>query len=454
MERPEPRTLLERLVQQGDRTLEEICEDFERCARHHNERGATLSLRQLGRWMTGAVTNARPASRRVAQHLWGHDFKKLLGPPDASTQIVSSAGKAASVVQIISRQEARQENGTFLASLQEEVMMAAEESARFVRRAGVTVTPEVLEQLDTDVKMLAMEYRRRSPYASFRPLAGLRRDVFDMIDRHPQLTHLPGLYRVASQLSALLAHASFELGQPDAADSHARTALLCADLAGDDTLRPYIRWVQSCVAYWRSDYRDAADLAQGGQSFAGKSNDLLRLASQEARALAATGDEREADRALGVATNARDHATEGTRPVGHFYFPPGVAAYNASDARLALGGEANARLAISVAQEALELFTTPEGGHSPDNVAIAQLDLVTAQLALHDLDGASEHAKVVLQLPSEHRTASIIKRIAKIDQTLAGEAFDKATLASDLREQIAVFTAYPAARDLPPLTIP
>ncbi len=454
MERPEPRTLLERLVQQGDRTQEEICEDFERCARRNNERGATLSIRQLGRWMAGEVDNARPASRRVAQQLWGHGFKTLLGPPDADAEAVTQTGKAATVVQIITKQEIRQETGTLSASLQEEIAMAAEESARFVRRSGVTVTPEVLEQLDTDVKMLAVEYRRRPPYASFRPLAGLRRDVFDMIDRHPQLTHLPGLYRVASQLSALLAHTSFSLGQPDASDSHARTALLCADLAGDDTLRPYIRWVQSKAACSRGDYPDAADLAHSGQRFAREGNDLVRLASQRALALAATGDDREVDRALGVATNARDHATEGTRPVGHFYFPPGVAAYNASDARLALGGEANASLAISAAQEALELFTTPEGGHSLANVAHAQLDLAAARLVLHDLDGASVHAQAVLQLPSEYRTAGIIKKIAKIDHKLANEAFDNVTMASDIREQIAVFSAYPAARDLPQLTTP
>ena len=93
-------------------------------------------------------------------------------------------------------------------------------------------------------------------------------------------------------------------------------------------------------------------------------------------------------------------------------------------------------------------------GTQPGNVARAQLDLVAAQLALRDLDGASVHAQSVLQLPSECRTAGIIRKIAKIDQTLAGEAFDEVTLLSDLREQIAVFSAYPAARDLPQLTTP
>ncbi|MGH3697139.1 MAG: hypothetical protein ACRDRX_24685 [Pseudonocardiaceae bacterium] len=74
-------------------------------------------------------------------------------------------------------------------------------------------------------------------------------------------------------------------------------------------------------------------------------------------------------------------------------------------------GETNARLAASQTQEALDLFATPDGGHSPAKFATAQLDLVTAQLALHDLDGAGVHAQAVLQLPSEHRTVSITEHI-------------------------------------------
>ncbi|MGH3888779.1 MAG: hypothetical protein ACRDSZ_19845 [Pseudonocardiaceae bacterium] len=449
MERPQPRTLLERLIQDSDRTLEEMCKDFERCARENRERGATLSVRQLGRWMAGAVDNARPASRRVARRLWGHSFKKLLGPPDVSTEAVAQAKEVATVVQIASQHEIRQETGRLPASFQEEIVMAAEESARFVRQTGVAVTPEVLEQLDADVKWLAVEYRRRPKYAVFRPLAGLRRDVFDMIDRHPRPSHLTDLYRVAGQLSSLLALASFDLGQPYAADNHARTAWLCADLAGDDTLRAYIRWVQSSVAYWRGEFRDAAELTRSGHRFAGGGSDLLRLASQEARALAAARDDREADRALGAAANARDRAAEGIRPAGVFYFEPGVAAYFASDARLSLGGEANARLAVSEAEEALELLgAAPEGEH-PEQTAAAQLDLVAAQLALNDLDGASVHAQVVLRLPSENRTVPVMGRMAKIDQALDSAAFKDVILASDLREQIAVFSAYPATRELP-----
>jgi hypothetical protein len=337
-------------------------------------------------------------------------------------------------------------------SFQEEIVMAAEESARFVRRTGVAVTPEVLEQLDADVRWLAVEYLRRPKYAMFRPLAGLRRDVFDVIDRHPRPAYLVDLYRVAGQLSALLADASFDLGQPYAADSHARTAWLCADLAGDDTLRPYIRGGQCNVAYWRGEYRDAAELGRSEQRFASGGSDLLRGASHEARALAAAGEEREADRALRVAADARDRAAEETHPAGIFYFAPSRAACYASDARLLLGGETNVRLAVSAAEEALELLgAAPEQENSTELTAAAQLDLVAAHLALNDLDGASAHGRAVLQLPSENRTVPIIGRMAKIDQALTGAAFENVIPASDLREQIALFSAYPAAHELPQL---
>jgi hypothetical protein len=143
---------------------------------------------------------------------------------------------------------------------------------------------------------------------------------------------------------------------------------------------------------------------------------------------------------------------DGARPAGVFYFAPGKAAYYASEVRLSLGGEANFRLAATAAEEALELLAAaPEREQSVELIAAAQLDLIAAQLALNDLDGANAHAQTVLQLPSENRTVPIIGRMAKINQTLADEAFENVTSASDLREQIAMFCAYPAARELPQL---
>ncbi len=184
---------------------------------------------------------ARKPARRVAREVWGHSFDELVSLVDPTNSLT--------VVRTPTVKLDYQVDQTLGVSrptaLAEEVLMAAEEASRFVRRAGVAVTPELLEQLDADVRSLAIEYLRFPPYAVFRRIATLRSDIFDLLDRHPRPEYVRDLYRVAGRVSAMLAHASNDLGHPDAADAHARTAWLCADLAGDRRLGAYIRWVQS-----------------------------------------------------------------------------------------------------------------------------------------------------------------------------------------------------------------
>jgi hypothetical protein len=72
-----PRTLLEQLIRAGDRTLHEWSDLFNALA--PPGANASMSPRQLQRWMAGQVRTARPASRRVAEQLWGHPFSILLG---------------------------------------------------------------------------------------------------------------------------------------------------------------------------------------------------------------------------------------------------------------------------------------------------------------------------------------------------------------------------------------
>src|SRR4051812_45469892 len=88
------RTLLEQLIHDSDRTVEEHCADFLQLASKMGERSASVSVRQLGRWMAGEVVNARPASRRVAKELWGHDFKRLLQSPAADEPAEGSSAAA------------------------------------------------------------------------------------------------------------------------------------------------------------------------------------------------------------------------------------------------------------------------------------------------------------------------------------------------------------------------
>lgn len=286
-----------------------------------------------------------------------------------------------------------------------------------------------------------------------RPLSQLRREVFEFLDARQRPTVLPSLYRVAGQLCALLAHACSDLGQAYAAETHTRTAWLCADLAEDDQLRAYVRWVQSNIAFWNGDLLRAADLAHSGQRYATAGTGLLRLASQEARAYAAASDHREAGRALATAQAARSHAsTADDRPGGVFSFAPGKAAYYASEARLALGGKENVERAVTDAEEALRLFAAePPSEHCPEFSAAAQLDLVAAYLALNDLHAAEEHLQPVFAIPAESRTLPIVKRMRQTDGVLSTAPFATSALVPDLRERIRLFTAYTATREIPEL---
>lgn len=327
--------------------------------------------------------------------------------------------------------------------------MVTEESARFVRAARGGVDHDVLDQLNSDVRQLAVDYLVKPPLALFRPLSRLRLDVFDMLDARQRPNVLPPLYSVAGRLCALLAHASADLGHGYAAETHTRTAWLCADLADDDGLRAYVRWVQSNVAFWDGDYRQAAELAHSGQRHATKGTNLLRLASQEARAWAACGETAAVERALAATTNARDQGTADDQ-AGVFRFDPGKAAYYTSEVRLALGGRRNAERAAEAARESLRLFAeAPESQRSPEFVAAARLDLANAHLALNDLDGAAEQIRTVMGLPVESRTQPIVGRVTSAGQTLLEDRFTRSAQSAQLREEIAMFRAYPAQRDLP-----
>ncbi len=450
-DRSDPRTLLERLIQESDRTVEEHCENFQRRARELHERGATLSVRQLARWMAGQVDNARPASRRVAKELWGYSFKALLGSPDAGrggTVQVVEVPRTATIVSGVGTPAAID---VVPISLQEEIAMAADDAARFARRAGVSINSELIEQFDSDVRKLAVDYLRRPPYAVFRPLAALRREIFDAVDRHPRPEFLSDLYRVGGRVSALLAHASSDLGHLYAADSHARTAWICADLAEDRPFGAYVRWVQSHIAYWRGDYDDAVQIAQSGRVVSAYPDDNLRLLSQEARAYAAMRDERGANRALVSAADIRAQlAGEPGSAAGVFHFGPGKAAYYSSEARLSLGGDTNIRGAVRDAEEALVLLSSsPARDNSVELVAAARLDLTSALLATNDLDAAIEQISGALELPTENRTVPIVGRASDIYDALGGQVFVGVAQAEEVRERISLFQAYPAARELP-----
>jgi hypothetical protein len=82
VDQPACRTRLAQLLAGRHQTREEVVAAFDDRARQLRE-PATLSLRQLDRWLTGTVAGLpRPTACRVAESLWGEPISRLLGPPE------------------------------------------------------------------------------------------------------------------------------------------------------------------------------------------------------------------------------------------------------------------------------------------------------------------------------------------------------------------------------------
>jgi hypothetical protein len=157
-----------------------------------------------------------------------------------------------------------------------------------------------------------------------------------LIAGRQQPRHTTGLYKIAGQICALLTQATFDLGYPHAATTHARTALHCAEMAGYTPLRPFIRYVQSNIAYWDGRYAEAAALIESALPDATSGTALLRLASHQARIHAARHQPGDVTRALALAATASTDPTP-DEP-GTFGFDTGAAALCASETHYALGG--------------------------------------------------------------------------------------------------------------------
>ncbi|MFC4912282.1 hypothetical protein [Actinomadura gamaensis] len=430
-------TLLAALAAARHWTARDAVAEFGRTAERLNE-SYRPSERQWERWCAGEIkVGPRPLCCRVLEKMFGRPVAELFAPPPLIAQD-SPWPDGYSAGTYWSRARFVPEPGS---PMDEEIAVVADDSARFARRVR-RVDEHALEQLDADVRQLAYDYLRRPPYFTFRRVADLRTEVFAMLDERHPLEQERRLYQVAGQLCGLLAHASADLGHPHEADTHARTALVCAELTDDNPLRTYVRWVQSNVAYWQGDYRKAAAIAHTGRDYAASGTALLRLASQEARALAATRDGSEFGRAIGDARDARDSASEADEP-GVFRFSPGKAAYYASEAYFAMGSPGNIRQAQQQAQESIQLLANDPDDQGAELLAAARLDLVAAHLAGDDLDGAAEHLAPILSMSPEHRTMPVVQRVWKIGKQLT--ARPAAPAAVELRERIALFAAHPAA---------
>jgi hypothetical protein len=440
-----PRTRLEQLVRQSRRTRAEFQKDFTRASDQLDER-LNISIRQVSRWMAGNLDSLpHPASCRVLEQMFSESAERLFGPPDPTSRVAATTVGVTEPVPV---------SGIPVEDLavQREVAMAASESARFGQFAEQSnVGPHTLEQFRADLVRIVTTYPNRPVYPLFVELRALRNRAFELLEgrQYPEQTR--ELYLVAGALCGVLANASFDLGWLPAAETQARTAFLCAELAGNNGLRAWIRGTQSLVAYWDERPRDAIELAADGWRYVPETGTArVRLASLEARAHARLGDQRSTDNALARAEQARSEMLGADDPGGMIAFPLAKQSYCAATARLWLGRTDSYADAERDAAHAVELYEAdPPEQRRLGELCLARLDLAAARLGRNDLDGVAEQLQDVLVIASQRRIESVSRRLSQVARALRRPKYQTSALALNLHDQICSFTHASVRAGLP-----
>jgi len=129
--------------------------------------------------------------------------------------------------------------------------------------------PETLQQLDLAVDYLGLAYLRSAPAQTLVEARAARQRVVQLLNGRHTLAQRAQLYAIAAGLSALIGHASFDLGQDGGAvDGHCGTALHLAREIGHGELTSWVRGTQAMAATYRGRLGDAIALARAGQDAA------------------------------------------------------------------------------------------------------------------------------------------------------------------------------------------
>ncbi|MQA16626.1 MAG: hypothetical protein GEV09_21585 [Pseudonocardiaceae bacterium] len=329
---------------------------------------------------------------------------------------------------------------------EEPLVSAADESARFLAWAEESNAGDLtLEQMHTDVRRIAHCYLKVPTLPLFARARTIRDRAFALLTGHQRPSQTRDLYAVAGWSLTLLAWMSTDLGRPNAADTHARAAWLCADNADHNGLRAWVRATQHTAAFWEHRYIDAAGYAADGLAYATSGSAEALLANAWALDLAKAGRTDDARVALARARSATDTADHADDELsGPFTCSADRAAGLWSDLQLALGTPAVALVAADRAVSAFE--ATPDSGRNLGSERMVRLQQVRAHLALGELDGAEQAITPVLATPPEHRVRPLLQRFTDVYTQVSTYADEE--IGRDMREAITAFGRENVSKEL------
>lgn len=325
------------------------------------------------------------------------------------------------------------------------LMDAADESSELLARVEATnVGDMTVEQLHADVRQIATTYLKVPTLPLFARTRALRDRAFTLLDGRQRPTQARELYAAAGWSLTLLAWMTVDLGRPDIAETHARTAWACAENADHNGLRAWVRATQHTASFWQDDFERAAQYAADGLTYATGTASTF-LASAYALDLARTGRTKQARDALVTAQRTAEvqdgHADD---LAGPFTCRVERAEGFWSDAALALGEPA---VTADHADRAVARFeASPDDRRNPGSERMVRLQQVRARLALGELEGAAGALAPVLATAPEHRVRPLLHRLAEVRKASAG--YTAEPLATQIGDGIREFARHPVVAEL------
>jgi hypothetical protein len=404
-----PRTRLEQLLRQRHVTMAEFRKRYQRTT------GIALSERQAYRWVAGRVRGLPyPQAQAALEQLFGEPVARLLGPPYGIGAVRPFRHRDGAVPE---RGRARTDwEGQVIA-------MSADRARDFLTHFEVSnVGAETLDQLIDDIRRLVTASQHQPLPTLLSDLVDTQDRAFELLERRQRPAQTRDLCVITGIACGLMAKASHDLGASHDAMTHARTGYACADNAAHDGLRAWIRGLQSGITYWSGQLEASVRYAQLGAEAAARIRGTagIRLASSEARSLAALHRLEDAHTALARAAEARDRMQpdELDSLGGLFTFSQPRQLYFAADA-LAWGGETEANHTEQLALEALDAYANaPAQDRAFGDESGTRSALAVARVLLRQIDGAAEALAPVLELPPPKRIHGIVTSVEHVRTAL------------------------------------
>lgn len=328
------------------------------------------------------------------------------------------------------------------------LVTAADESSRFLSLAESTNVGELtVDQMHIDVRRVAHLYLKAPTWPMFLRICALRDRAFALLQGRQRPAQTQELYAVSGWALTMLAWMSVDLGRPDSAEDHARTAWACAVNADHNGLRAWVRATQHTAAFWQSDYARAAEYAADGLRYATGTARTF-LASAHALDLARNGQADLARDALTQAQDAADRTEPNDEIGGPFTCARDRAASLWSDAYLAMGATDNA---LGLARDAVAAFeATPPEQRNGGSERMTRVQVVKAYIQRRELDGAADALAPVLATPSEHRVRPLVHRVSEVGTMVTAAGVASAQVARGMTAGVAEFCRHPARAELTP----